>query len=237
MKRILLITLMLLLTLSIVYAGSQARSSKTANSVITEVRYKLNETSAVTPWFWTDTELLQWVDEGIKDLVARTHCLQGTATIVLSTNAMSYTWSGTSPYVAIEDRVFYLNHSSGKYKKLTRNDKVIGKVFDAGPPEYWYEHNNRIWIWPVAVTPYSGSTVYVDYTAMPVGVISSTSPIETPAVYDAALVWYVAAQAKIKQGRYDEAQYFTQKYETECDRFRADFIIKPKESLEEAGPK
>lgn len=215
------------------FAGSQTRSGKSADDIITEARQILNETTAS---FWTATEMLSWINEGMLDIVSKTHCLEDTATIILSGNTKAYTWTGTSNYLTIDPNgVFYQDKDTSKYTVLTNNKSIIGDVSDTGPPRYWYEFGGKVHVWPVPTTSHSGSTIFVDYVFIPDGCATSGFAIETPEIYDPALVSYVVSRAFLKK-RKPEANIYIQLYDQMINRYRADFIEEPKESVKEKTP-
>ncbi len=71
MKR--LIILLILFFAGLCFAGSQQTSSTLASAIITNARYYLNEDSGDANEFFDDTELLRWVNDGMKDLAAKAH--------------------------------------------------------------------------------------------------------------------------------------------------------------------
>ena len=217
-----------------VYAGSQARSGKTAANIITEAKWVLINNAKDN--FWSDAEMLGWVNEGILDIVSKTHCLEDTATIVLVTDTKDYAWTGTSNYLTVDPHGAFLQlHNSSKYKTLTNNKSIIGHVIETGPPAYWYEFNGRVHVWPVPTSAYSGSTVFVDFVPIPDGCSTASLAIETPKIYDPALVFYVISRAMSKEKNPASIAYMNL-YQQTIDRYRADFIDEPKESMKEKQP-
>ncbi|KKM91371.1 hypothetical protein LCGC14_1229270, partial [marine sediment metagenome] len=93
MKRFICTFLLLFLTVS-VFASSQGTSATPASTIITYVRWYLNETSEN---YWENDELLIWVNQGTMDIVARTRCLEGTEDVTLIANTAEYSLTG--PYI------------------------------------------------------------------------------------------------------------------------------------------
>lgn len=90
MKRLrVLITVFLLIffTCFWCYAGSQQTSTTLASAVVTNARSYLNESTAT---FWTDAQLLVWLNEGLVDIAARSHCIESIETETLETGRISY---------------------------------------------------------------------------------------------------------------------------------------------------
>ena len=234
MKKWCSVLFLVLFISGICFAGSQTRSGKTADDIITEAeRILINNANDN---FWSDAEMLGWVNEGMLDIVSKSHCLEGTAEIILSTDTKDYAWTGTSNYLTVDPHGAYIQlHSSSKYKTLTNNKSVIGHITNTGPPAYWYEFNGRVHVWPVPIAAYSGSTVYVDYVAIPDGCSTSGLAIETPEIYDPALVYFVISRAMSKEKNQASMAYMNL-YQQTIDRYRADFIDEPKESIKGKTP-
>lgn len=143
MKRLSIILFILLLLAGMAYSGSQQTSSTAASTIITRARYYLNETSAS---FWSDTELLAWINQGTVDIGARTQCLESSESVTLAANTYEYSISGT--YIDLATVVY--NDSSGAKKGLTRkNPQSVGSVRNVGEPVYWYEWAGKVGVFPM----------------------------------------------------------------------------------------
>ena len=190
--------------------------------------------NAKSSTFWSDLDLLRWTDEGVKEIQAFTHVMQDTATIELSGNTMEYAWTGVSDYMTIETVVYRSGASNNwafKGLEFTTID-IIGRTSDKGSPEHWYEWDGKIGIWPKPTSAYSGNSIFVYYNPLPDGVSSGTSPIETPAAFDGALIWYVVCQAKKKEKRFEDAAIYLARYEKVLDRFRVDLVENRKQQVQ-----
>jgi len=231
--RRLFITLFLVLLLAFsAHAASQATSSTAASTIITNVRYYLNEAAADV---WSDAELLVYINNGIYDIVQRTHCLEATADVSLVANQHEYDFSANS-YITVVSVVF-VDASTPTVEKglLRKNVPGMGHGVKAdGDPVYWYEWKSYIGIYPV---PSSVTTekLTVYYVSRPTALASTASNITTPAIYDKALTLYVTAQALLKTGQsqHGKSAAFMADYYTELDRFRADFIDQPKQTKDD----
>jgi hypothetical protein len=97
-------------------------------------------------------------------------------------------------------------------------------------PEFWYEWNSKIGVYPI---PSSGTSLIVYLIPKPTGVTDSNSVIETPAIFDRALVLNAAAQALYKDGKVATASRLMSEYLVELDRYRLDFSDKttPKKEI------
>ncbi|MCP4668836.1 MAG: hypothetical protein GY849_21065 [Deltaproteobacteria bacterium] len=219
MKRFLSLFLALFLLSGIAFAGSQQTSSTAASTIITNARSLLNEASAS---FWTDAELLVWLNDGMLDIAARSHCLEETESVNLVADTIEYSISAN--YVTVK-AVVYVN-ASGTIKGLTPgNVSSVGNVDDVDEPVYWYDFAGKIGIYP-PLSSVTTETVTLYLISRPTAIISSAN-VTTPAVYDHALTLYIVGKAHLKDrqtGRYHQVLGL---YMAELERIRKDIIERP----------
>lgn len=128
------------------YAGNQTTSSTDASVIVTRARAYLNDPTTyggTQKSVWSDTQLLQWLNDGTIDIVTRTKCLEGSETITILQNTEEYTVTG--PYLSII-RVVYNDTFKGKKKKLDLMDE-IGRTKEL-EPSYYYEISGKVGIYP-----------------------------------------------------------------------------------------
>ena len=130
-----------MLSVSVVFAGSQQTSTTLASTIITNARYYLNESSAN---FWTDAELLVYLNQGTVDIVSRTRCLEGSESVSLAANTIEYSLTG--PYIAVETAIF-TDQNGVKKGLVKKNPQSVGHSRDA-VPTWWYEWDGKIGIFP-----------------------------------------------------------------------------------------
>ena len=207
--------------------ASQQPSGILASAVIVKARYYLNEASAS---FWTDIELLSALNGGTFYIVTRTHCLESTEIEELVENQLSYPL--TSPYILIRAVVY--KQAAGVEKGLIRgNIQSIGHVQEAKVPVYWCEDQDNVIVYPKPDASHSGTGHdIVVYTVTRTSDIASGAAVLTPACYDEALILFIAAQGFFKDRQFNKAAHFMAKCDAECDRYRADFVTRPKEPKE-----
>uniref|UniRef100_A0A6M3XS62 Uncharacterized protein n=1 Tax=viral metagenome TaxID=1070528 RepID=A0A6M3XS62_9ZZZZ len=215
--QILMISLILLWTY-LSFAGGGSTSGKTVANLITETRYILNESTAS---MWSDAELTAWINDAVRNISARTHCLEsGNTRHVLSSGTSEY--SIGSNYIFVKGVIY--QSGSTTFKALKR-----GKILDVGnmtgeEPSSYYEFNGKVGIYPLVDsdnTSVSGNTIYILAVTLP-DTLTSLSTIPTPAAYDRAIIYYVVSQALLKDNRDGRAQTFLNQYYSEIDRFRVD---------------
>lgn len=212
------------------YAGSTTTSNITAATVITRVRADLNEASAS---FWTEANLLQWIDEAVWEVVNRTQPLEsGVSDIIVIENTRFYSIPSTISGVSFGSvvKVEYDMGLSGNtirqpqiydltrvpFTKLRGNEEK-----EKGNPKTFSVWANNLYIWPIPRSTQAGNTIYIYNAGFPSGVTATASPIETPAYFDLALLHYVKAKGLFRDRQeakaggylkmfYDMIEYYRQ---------------------------
>jgi hypothetical protein len=227
----LFIIILLIFALSVqVFAGSQQISATDASVIAQRARYYLNDP---TTWggtqkhIWSDAELLQWINDGTNDIVARTQCLEDIETVTLVANTSSYALTTTA--IAIKGAIY--NAGTGSSWSLERGNYKGRYMVNAlgmteamtGPPQYWVQEENSIWIYPIPTATEATKTIDVIVILRPT-VVGATDDVKVPAFYDRALTLYVVIQALYKDGQFNKAATITAQYLSELDRYRADYV-------------
>jgi len=216
-------------------ASSQQTSSTTAASMIEDIRSYLNDTDA-NDEYWTDGELLQWLNDGMVDIAVRTHCLEATDTIALTTDTIEYVIASfdNAPwyYVTIKG-VHYIDSNSKAYALVKGSPISVGHNTAVTVPTYWYEWAGSIGVYPPLsdIDNTTPETIKVYYITRPT-VITSTGTITTPAIYDKALMYFVVAQAKLKDRKPAEFEHIMQRYYQELSQYRMDLNEFPQQVIE-----
>lgn len=201
MKRFILFVLIwICLWVTPVHAGTIDVSGATVATLITTVRYNLNETTAT---FWADAEFILWCDEAITEIVNQTRCLEHAFTSIKLVD-MDFDYELASSYLDIE-AVYHNNADiTDPYIiiSLQRMDiKDFAHIRESGRPKFWTLWGDLILIWPLPDTTYAGTYLYVYYVTLPTGVSQTTSAIETPAYFDPAIIDYMCAKALYKDNK------------------------------------
>ncbi len=197
--------------------GSQSTSSTAASTIITNARFYINEASAN---FWSDAELLVYLNDGMVDIATRARCLEDTETISLVADQVEY--APTSTFLAITA----VQYSGTTYTKglLPGSPKEVGLSVgedSVGEPTYWYEWNDRVGAYP----PLSSVTTeaIVLYAISLPSTLTADQNVTTPAIFDRVLTLYIAAQALYKDKKFGQAGRYMAEDMEEIERFRADF--------------
>jgi len=220
-KKLSVIIFVMLLTIS-AFAGSQQVSSTTAATIITNARSYFSGISS--DLFWNDTRLLQWVNDGMVDVVSKSHCLEDTEDIDLVADQVEYTI--TSEYILVKS-VWYVDSDSKSRGLLPGKPADVGGVEDVEEPAYWYDWAGKIGAYP---TLSSATTEKITvYLVTRPSVIAISGNVTVPAIYDKALTMYVVAQAWLKEKQLEKYAKAMALYQAEIDRYRQDFLSVPQE--------
>jgi|GEM_PF-1739018 len=202
-------------------------SSTTAQSFVDYARYSLEEP---VPLYWSDAELLNWVNYGVVDIYARAQPVICQETIPLYTGTTEY--SLEQNYIGVID-VRYVDSNSTEKGLIKSIPSALGQVVDDSEPTYYYLSGSKIGIFPRTDTDDETATVY--YLHRPSAVALSEA-VSIPEMYDRALTLYVLHRAWYKLGQYSKADQYIKEYYEELDRFRFDYHQTPKMPKESVQP-
>jgi hypothetical protein len=211
------LAIVIILISTLCFAGTQQTSSTLASAIITQVRANINESAAE---FWTDDEIIQWINDGIKDIVRKTHCYQTTESINLIANQIEYTVT-TSAYLIVK-AVHYIDSDSKSHALELSSPNLVGREEDVEEPEYYYDWAGKVGVFP-ALPAIDGETITLYLVTLPTDITSSDN-IPTPHPYDTAIVYYVTARAFAKDRQFAKAGAYERKYEAELDRLKAELV-------------
>ena len=214
---IILFTTILLLCAT-AFASTQQTSSTAASTIIDNARSLAADTESDVS---STAEMLVWLNDGMIDIVTRTHCLEATESINLATSTLEYTI--TSTYVTVK-AVIYVDASGNRWALKKGSPSSVGQNTAADAPMYWYDWGGKIGVYPTITRTTETITVY--YVTRPTAIASSGS-VTTPALYDTALTYYIAAHALLKDrqtGRYAQLMGL---YLQELARIRGDLTEQP----------
>jgi hypothetical protein len=121
--------------------------SLTLNQATTEVRYRLNETTAA---FWTDAQIEAWIKEGTRVVSSKGLLYETEVALTLVADQLSYASTDVVEIV----HAYYTNAAggAGNYKGLIKISPMkIGNLATsaAGIPKYYALWNRKTYIWPL----------------------------------------------------------------------------------------
>lgn len=209
--------LLTFIIISTVFAGSQQTSGSLASAIIVDARYYLNESSES---FWSDAELLVYLNQGTVDIVARTHCLEAIETETLVENQMGYTLGDN--FIVVK-QVIYDDAKALRKGNIESFGDISGT---SGEPAYWTQWGTKVLVYPIPDATAAGNSIDVYTVSLPAAVVSGAA-VKVPAYYDRALTLYIVVQALKKDRRYGESNAVLTEYLAEIDRYRADFSYQP----------
>lgn len=196
--------------------GTQQTSGVLASEIITQVRANVNEATAE---FWSDTDMLQWVNDGIKDIAKKTSCYQTIESIDLVSGQVEYPITTTN-YIKV-DAVHYVSPNKTSALQLS-SPNLVGRVENVEEPEYYYDWAGKIGAFPVLPTR-TTETLNLYIVPMPATIISSAA-IPTPEPYDLALVYYVTARAWWRDRQMAKWAQAMAAYDAELQRLKVSLV-------------
>jgi len=189
------------------YAGTTATSGITAQAIIDRAERTLN---AVDDSFYDDSDMVQWIDEGVREIVNMTGCLDASRiTITLIGNVRVYSLGQSFLQImAVE----HDNEDTDDHQQIITLDRTrkndTGHNDTSGRPRVYNVWKNNIEIWPIPRTDESGELLYIYPVTLPTGVSTMTSAIETPAYFDVTLLYYVLSMANYKDRQFAKGDKF-----------------------------
>lgn len=216
--RVFFLTLLILLSfIQLSFAGSQQTSSTLASAIIVNARYYLNESSAS---FWSDAELLVYLNDGTLDIVARTHCLEAIETETLVADTLAYALADS--FIVIKAVIY-----DGSRALTKGSIDGIGDLDPSlGEPSRWTQWESNVIVYPAPDASAAGNDIDV-YTVKRPASVASGAAVLIPAYYDKALTLYIVAQALKRDKRYAESNAVLSEYLAELNRYRVDFSEQP----------
>lgn len=192
---------------------SQTASGKTIAQIITAARYLVNDRTS--PYFSDDDEMLRWGNDGRFQICKDGHGIQTSESIDLVADTLEYT--PTANYIKIET-VLYTNASSEVIALKQGSPAKISRTFNITDPAYWYEWDGKIGIYPT-LSSVTTEKVRPYMITMPTDLALSGS-VDTPAVFDLALTYYIVSQHFFKDHKFAASAQATAKFNDEIVKAR-----------------
>ena len=155
-----ILVLVLFLWATVAFGASQGTSSTAASTVIDRAEVWLNDSDNR---FWSAGELLQWLNDGMVDIVTRSHCLEGTETIFLDTDVIEYSISAT--YLTVK-AIQYVDADHKSWGLVKGSPASVGQNTAVTIPTYWYSWEDKVGIYPaLTALANSASTIAISGAA------------------------------------------------------------------------
>ena len=203
---------------TLTFASSQGTSSTTAATIIDNAESLFNDSDNDLV---SAAEMLVWLNNGMVDIAARSHCLEATESINLATDTLEY--AITSTYITVI-AVHYVDSDSKSWALKKGSPGSVHTNTAVTEPTYWYDWGAKVGIYPTFTRTTETITVY--YITRPTA-IAASGTVTTPAIYDLALTYWVTAHAFLKDrqtGRYGQMMGL---YLQEMARIRGDLNEQP----------
>lgn len=227
MKKYIFILIFVLFA-SVSYAGSNATSGITAQTIIDRARATLNET---TEGFWLDTDFLKWINDAVWTINSKTGCIEkSVGEIVLIENQWTYDMNATAPFLRINHVIHDSEDPTDKTRifSLERIDpNILGHATEQGRPKTYFVFGDNINVWPIPNSVQNGTSIFIYAVAQPSGVSAATDVIETPAYFDDVILAYVIAHAYLKDSKVATSNYFFSVFNSMIEEYVAKILNRP----------
>lgn len=188
--------------------GSQSTSSSTGAHILVRVRALLNEATAK---FWDDTDLYQYITDGVINVTATTYCTGGSEDITLTTGTLEYAIVGA--YIDIVAVIYDTVKAL-----LLGHPSMLGHVKSPGEVVYYYEFDGNIGFIPKPVVADNTKKAKVYYLPMPDNIGAGTA-IPVPKWLDHAVVLYAVAMALFEDNEMQSGMQVLREYEKSVEKF------------------
>lgn len=197
--RLLLVACFVFIVSGPVYAGTQTTSTATVQNIIDQVRLEIWQPSVRSV---SDTDLLNWINDGIVELVSRTGCLEE-STVTITVVANQYVYPITTNFLTVEG-VWY---DSGDTTDTARVSTLVrapihnirsGQEKERGRPKAFTVWDNDLVVWPIPSSDHAAQSLEVWLVSMPTKLTATTDAIGLPYYLDPALVYYVSFRSFLK---------------------------------------
>ena len=162
---------------------------------LTEVRAIIKEPTAL---FWTDTEINNWLKEGVVDICAKTLCYKlidnsqaiTDDIIEYTVPSLAFKILSCEFYDSQETPVTYRGLTRIHPRQIEHETPIV-----SGDPTYWYHYADRIGIYPVPASINGSDRLIIHYA------LTSDDITNLPDRYQTFVVNYGAAMALFKRRR------------------------------------
>lgn len=181
----------------------------TEATATTEVRALLNEASA---YFWSDTEIQNWLKQGCLDWCEKSLGLIREDTITLATSTYKYTTS-TSSYIDDAIQAINVEHNNKAIQRITfdqmRGHNQIVLATDSPPKHYYDTYDGTTYTFYIGPTP---SVTYNTQALTVLWACRSELIADIPWEYQPTIFLFAASKAHAKDRQYGDAKLMYQQY-------------------------
>jgi len=189
--------------------------SKTASELISTARILGRDPSALGRVRFSDTQILDFINEGQRDTIAGTLCIRKEYTFDTSSGTAYYPMPGD--YIRM-DRLLSDGERLEEKSPLKLDQESTTWETDTGPPTNYFTNfssRTKIGFHPYPVTGGSTSTIKAEYYAQVYDLSTSSTPFNSITEfipYQQMLAYYAAAQMLYIDGLANAADRYMQRY-------------------------
>lgn len=201
----------------------------TLTTATTEVRQLINEE---TTGFWSDTEIQNWIKMGCIDTSTKTQCVKHRDYFALATDTQVYEpsdFNTNSSDVLVRIQYAWYNDAMSAVPLQRIEPHQFGNLptISAGPPKYYWEDNQEIFVWPIPTSSENGNKVHIFYSY-------ATDAIANIKWHLQILpIWFAVAMAKAKDEQFAQADMWLRMYLNAASFERRDKYDKGTETSQE----
>jgi len=171
----------------------------------TQVRAYLNEP---TPNFFSNAEINAWLNRAQEMFVRKCPVLEDVATSDVNDGVQNYDLPGDCIKVT---RVEYDETRLQEIRVRDYDKMSADNTSEEGTPAYYFVWNDFIRLWPIPSAD-GVEKLKIHYLRTPITMATDGAPPEIPQDYDEALVFYATSRGKMKDGEFQDAQWFEGKF-------------------------
>uniref|UniRef100_A0A6M3JR36 Uncharacterized protein n=1 Tax=viral metagenome TaxID=1070528 RepID=A0A6M3JR36_9ZZZZ len=203
------------------YAGSNATSSITVQTIVNRVRADLN---AATDAFWTPADIIQWTNEAVEVSVILTRGMEASEDITLVEDTISYTISASHYDISHAIYDSGVTGSPRRFSVLTRFIPTNAVPQQQPNPVFWWEWENKFYVFPAPDSNIAGATITIYLISNPTTLTAVGDAIPTPAYLDTAIIYYVKSKAYFKERSEQKATFYLKLFHQLINDYRQDII-------------
>jgi hypothetical protein len=188
-------------------------ANRNRSSLRTEVYTRLAESGT---GFYTDAQINQWLNDGVRDLSVTVEPLETSATVTTVTGTREYRLP--TDYLSIKAVQFldaadaWYNLTETTWQKLFRDEPDWQNETSAQPTQ-WYWRQNVVGVRPAPSADYSGAdSLRILYTYIPAAMDSDSSTTGLDEWLDDAVILYGVYRAYLKDRDFQRASATAQEY-------------------------
>lgn len=198
----------------------------------------------VTPLFWSNDLLNQWVEDSMLDITLKTKCNRKTGYITTVVDIAEYTISDhISDFLVVNGpvRIYDADNSEWRQKMRGTSQDEMDLMYpgwekDTGsgePTLYWYDQElDLFWIYQRPSTRYAGSDyLKIRYASKPAATANDNASPDVPDTLYTAITEFVVARGNESRGYHDIAITHWNAYSNAIKSYNSVAKVKPDQDV------